>query len=304
MVDDLKIEISIEPPSEFKEKVSHPFEFYGTVLHPEFNKSGDVISYNGRLDNLFIKMVSGKVLVMNSLHKFYHGNNYSYFKWNDLQDCLQVLARIFGDDFWKARISKITAAVNFECEAPGIIERLISYGGEPMEPMRPRNSRLVYGKRFASTHYNVKVYDKAFEMKKEERVIISPSLRVEKEMRLPYFQKRNRNPIKIYTPADLLEPKALDFLSFELFDLIWNLGFNYGIDPMEVQDFHDATVVVFMGNSDFRKVLKKKSNYRTYKSHERRYEELREEFKAEDYNELLNNLLEKKVKILRAVEAF
>lgn len=304
MVDDLKIEISIEPPTEFKDKVSHPFECYGTVFYPEFNKSGDVISYNGHLDNLFIKMVSGKVLVMNSLHKFYHRNNYSDFKWNDLQDCLQVLAGVFDDDFWKARITKLTASINLECEAPGIIERLISYGGKPMEPMRPRNNRLVYGKRFASTHYNVKVYDKAFEMKKEERIIIPSSLRVEKEMRLSYFQKRNRNPIKIYTPADLLEPKAMDFLFFELFDLIWNLGFNYGIDPMKVQDFHDASVVVFMGDPNNRKVLKKKSNYRTYKGHERRYEELREEFKVEDYNELLNNLLEEKVKILRAVEVF
>lgn len=302
MVDDLKIEIAIEPPFEFKEKVTYPFECYGVVFSPDFNKSGDVISYTSRFDNLFVKMISGKLFVMNSWHKFFHGNNFSDFSWQNIQDCLHKLEGKLGDDFWKARITKLSTSVNLEYAAEGVLERLISYKGNPMEPMRPRNSRSVYGKRFVSTHYNVKIYDKAFEISKDERISISPTLRIEKEMKMPYFQKRRKNPIQIYTPSDLLNPSSFEYLRFELFEIVWSLEFEYGIDPMKVQDFHDATVVVFMGDPEYKKVLKKKSNYRTYKSHEKRYEELRNEFKMENFNEILNALLEDKITLLRPAE--
>lgn len=302
MVDDLKIEIPIEPPLEFKEKVTYPFVMNGIVFNPEFNKNGDVVSYFGHWKNLFIKMISGKLLVMNSWHKFYRGGNYSDFKWEDLQECMEIFAEVFGDEFWKSRITKLTVAVNLSINADLVISRLISFDCCPMEPMKPRNSRLVYGKRFATANYNVKVYNKGFELERVERVEIPPTLRIEKEMKMPYFQKKRKNPIKIYTPSDLLDFTSFDLLAFELFSVVWSLGFDYGIDPMAVQDFHDATVVVFMGDPDYRKVLKKKSNYRTYKSHERRYEELRNEFKVENYNEILNDLLEEKIGLLRPSE--
>jgi hypothetical protein len=302
MVDDLKIEIPIEPPIEFKEKVTYPFQLNGFVFSPDFNKNGDVVSYSGHCRNLFVKMISGKLLVMNSWHKFYHGENYSDFTWEELQGCLEILSEIFGDEFWKSRITKLTVSVNLSIDAEQVISRLISFDGSPMEPMRPRNSRSVYGKRFATANYNVKVYNKEFEMDRVEKVEIPPTLRIEKEMKLPYFQKRRKNPIKIYTPMDLLDAKSFDMLAFELYSVVWSLGFSYGIDPMVVQDFHDATVVVFMGDPDYRKVLKKKSNYRTYKNHERRYEELRNEFKVENYNEILSALLEDKLEILKPSE--
>lgn len=302
MVDDLKIEIPIEPPLGYKEKVTYPFIMNGIVFSPEFNKNGDVVSYSGHWKNLFIKMISGKLLVMNSWHKFYQGGNYSDFTWEDLQACMGSLAEIFGDGFWKSRIAKLTVSINLAIDAEQVVSRLISFDGNPMEPMRPRNSRSVYGKRFASANYNVKVYNKGFEIDRVEKFEIPQTLRIEKEMKMPYFQKRRKNPIKIYTPSDLLDPSSFDLLAFELFSVVWSLGFDYGIDPMAVQDFHDATVVVFMGDPDYKKVLKKKSNYRTYKNHERRYEELRNEFKVENYNEILNALLEDKLEILKPAE--
>ncbi|WP_375585937.1 hypothetical protein [Cyclobacterium xiamenense] len=68
-----------------------------------------------------------------------------------------------------------------------------------------------------------------------------------------------------------------------------------------MKDFHDASVIVFMSNPDYRKVLKKKSNYRTYKSYEKRLQELREEFEVEDYNEKLVILLNQKIDLLKSV---
>lgn len=302
MVDDLKIEIPIEPPLEFKEKITYPFENNGMLFNPEFNKNGDVVSYSGHCKKLFVKMISGKLLVMNSWHKFYHGENYSDFTWDDLHECMEILASIFGDEFWKSRISKLTVSINLSIDAEQVISRLISFDGIPMEPMRPRNSRHLYGKRFVSSNYNVKVYNKGFEMDKVEKVEIPPTLRIEKEMKLPYFQKRRKNPIKIYTPMDLLDVKSFDMLAFELYSTVWSLGFSYEIDPMLVQDFHDSIVVVFMGDPVYRKVLKKKSNYRTYKNHERRYEELRNEFKVQNFNEIMNALLEDKLEVLKPSE--
>ncbi|MGM0944923.1 MAG: hypothetical protein ACQEW9_07035 [Bacteroidota bacterium] len=299
MVDDLKIEIPIEPPMEFKKKVTHPFQLNGFVFSPDFNKNGDVVSYSGHCRNLFVKMISGKLLVMNSWHKFYHGENYSDFTWLELQVCMETLAEVFGEEFWKSRITKLTVSINLSIDAEQVMSRLISFDGIPMEPMRPRTSRLVYGKRFASTNYNVKVYNKGFEVKKVAGIEIPPTLRIEKEMKMTYFQKRRKNPIRIYTPMDLLEPSSFEMLAFEFYRTVWSLGFSYGLDPMAVKDFHDATVVVFMGDPDYRRVLKKKSNYRTYKNHERRYEELRNEFKVENYIDVLNSLLKEKLDFLK-----
>src|SRR5690606_33704186 len=106
----------------------------GIVFNPEFNKNGDVVSYSGYCKNLFIKMISGKLLVMNSWHKFYHGGNYSDFTWDELQECMDIFAAIFGDEFWKSRITKLTVSVNLSIDADHVISRLISYDGNPMEP--------------------------------------------------------------------------------------------------------------------------------------------------------------------------
>ncbi len=175
------------------------------VFNPEFNYRGDVISYSAHLENLYIKMISDKLLVMNSWHKFYKVNNYSDFTWEELQDCMQTLSQYFGEGFWNARITKLTTAVNLTCNTEIMIDRLISFKGNPMEPMRPSNSSKVYGKRYASTHYNIKVYNKQFEVKKDARIEIVPTLRIEKEMRMPYFQKRRQNPIHIFSPMDLIK---------------------------------------------------------------------------------------------------
>ena len=300
MVDDVKIEIPFEPPEEFRQKVTYPFELNGVVFSPDFNKNGDVISYSGQISNLYVKMVSGKLILMNSWHKFLHENNYSDFYWKEIHDVMQLLSEVFGEGFWKSRITRLTAAVNLQCDPKTIVERLITFKGNPMEPMRPRNSRSVYGKRFASTHYNVKVYDKQFEVKRDARIDILPTLRVEKEMRMPYFQKRRNNPVPIYTPGDLISPNAASLLAYELSAVVLSLGFDYGISPMAMKDFHDASVVIVMSNPEYRKVLKKKSNYRTNKSYEKRLLELREEFKVEDYNEVLFTLVNQKVDFLNS----
>lgn len=295
MVDDLKLEIPINPPDEFKGKVSYPFEFNGMIFKPSFNANGEVIHYSAQLDNLFVKLIGAKLLVMNSWHKFYKGNNYSEFSWLEMQDCMKVLEDYFGEEFWDSRISKLTVGLNIVCDAGKFVERLISYKGNPMEPMRPRNSRAIYGKRFASTYYNVKVYDKQFEVLKDSRIHIPNTLRVEKEMNMNYFQGRKQNPILIFSPRDLREPTSLWFLGYELHETVHSLGFDYGIDPMSTEDFKDASVVVFMSNPEFQKVLKKKSNYRTYKSYEARMEELRREFNVENYKEMLSVIVEEKL---------
>ncbi|ERM80312.1 hypothetical protein P872_13855 [Rhodonellum psychrophilum GCM71 = DSM 17998] len=301
MIDDIKFEIPFDPPLEFRQKITHPFEWNGMVFSPEFNKNGDVTSYTGELKNLYLKMISGKIIVVNSLHKFYHGNNYSEFTEWEIKQCMETLSAVFGDVFWESRITKLTVAINLECDPKRIIERLISFKGNPMEPMRPRNSRTVYGKRYPSTHYNIKIYDKQFEVKKCDRLDIVPTLRIEIEMNMAYFQKRRLNPILIFNPRDLWSQSAAAFLTFELYEVISSLGFDYGLDPEQARDFHDASVIIFMSNPLFKKVLKKKSNYRTYKGYERRLEELRQEFKGEDYNQMLEKLLEKKLKFLNSI---
>lgn len=295
MVDDLKLEIPFDPPPEFREKVTYPFEMNGMVFNPAFNSKGDVIHYFAHLENLFVKLIAGKLLVMNSWHKFYKGNNYSEFSWLEMQDCMQVLESYFEEEFWNSRITKLTVGINLACEAQKFIDRLISYKGSPMEPMRPRNSRIIYGKRYVSSYYNIKVYDKQFEVSKESRLNIPGTLRIEKEMNMTYFQKRKQNPILIFSPRDLKEPTSLGFLGFELQETVYSLGFDYGINPMATQDFKDASVVVFMSNPELQNVLKKKSNYRTYKSYEARMEELRVEFKVENYKEMLTEKVGKKM---------
>lgn len=301
MVDDVKMEIPFYPPEAFRQKVPFPFELNGLIFRPEFNKNGDVVSYSCQLENLYIKLISGKLILMNSLHKFWHGNNHSDFYWEEIQNCLQSLGEAFGEGFWKSRITRLTAAVNLPCDPKTIIERLISYNGNPMEPMRPRDGRAVYGKRFTSTHYGIKVYDKQFEVKKDTRVSILPVLRIEKEMKMPYFQKRKRNPVPIYTSVDLTNPHSATLLAHELNEVVFSLGFDYGISPMAMKDFHDASVVIFMSNPEYRKVLKRKSNYRTNKGYEKRLQDLREEFGVEDYKEKLLLLLNQKIDLLKSV---
>lgn len=297
MVDDIKLEIPYDPPIEFRQKISAPFSWNGITFTPDFHKNGDVISYSGKLDNLYVKMISGKIILMNSLHKYYHGDNYSDFTAEDIKHCMEMLSEIFGEVFWDARITKLTAAVNFHCDASLYVKSLISFKGNPMEPMRPRNSAQVYGKRFASTHYNIKVYDKQFEVKKEDRLFIEPTLRIEKEMNMNYFHKRRLNPIHIYTPRDLIQSNVVDFLSFELYDLIDSLGFDYGIDPISMENLHDSNVVIYMSNPYYRKVLRKTSNYRTVKSYEKRLEELKNEFTRKDFKQSLTELLDEKIHI-------
>jgi hypothetical protein len=54
-------------------------------------------------------------------------------------------------------------------------------------------------------------------------------------------------------------------------------------------------VVVFMSDPKLQKALKKKFNYRTYKSYEARMDELREAFQVEDFKQFLSELVEEKI---------
>jgi hypothetical protein len=134
MIDDLVLVMDIDPSDKLLRECRVSFEYLGLVFNPIY-RNGLVIRYESNLRNLRIKLNYDKLILSGSWHKFYHGNNWCDYAWEEIGLTMEELLEVFGEPFLKGRIAKLTFACNLPIEPRPILGKIIAIKGVPPSDM-------------------------------------------------------------------------------------------------------------------------------------------------------------------------
>jgi hypothetical protein len=216
LYDTLKIKHQVNQlPKEVIEQQESPFFWKGLKWTPIFNKkTNQVKGYETSVNNLKLDLKGSTISCNNSLQKWYMGNNYELFPYSQVVKALGKLDSILPFNVYNANIHYLTVGTVIEEEAQPILDPWLSLNAKPPIPMLGANKQ--YGKKFYLSDYNVKGYDKTFEVKTHNRIKIGkPIFRFELEIYTRNLNKR-KNPIGIYTVKDLIDKEKYQMLADEL----------------------------------------------------------------------------------------
>ncbi|MFC3559531.1 hypothetical protein [Pedobacter jamesrossensis] len=137
---------------------------------------------------------SGKLWLTGSLHKLWHGNNYSNFTYPELTDCIEYLQSQFSIIPKNWNILKMEYGVNITTsfEPDSFLNRLIGIKYHPFNRMKP--TQVVSGRDCYFTDWAAKIYNKG-----KQYNLSYPLLRIEKKV----IKSRHLQKININTLADL-----------------------------------------------------------------------------------------------------
>ena len=201
-------------PKNIEALVEKPVQYLGLKWLPTYNKFQDVNGYRANIGNLDLRLKNGVIYIKNSLQKFYMGNNYKSFSYTQVVEAFKVLDKLLPFNVYKAKVSYIAVGVVILEKAQPILDTWLSYNGKIAFPMISRNKQ--YGKKIHSTDYNLKGYNKTVEVYDHNRIKLTEDLfRLELEIKTRNLNKR-KNPIGIYTVADLVDKSKFSQLGAEL----------------------------------------------------------------------------------------
>lgn len=216
MYDTLKVKHQVNQlPKEVIEQQESPFFWKGLKWTPIFNKkTNQVKAYETTVSNLRLELKGNVISCNNSLQKWYMGNNYQLFTYSQVVKALEELDSVLPFNVYDAYIHYLALGTVIKEEAKPILDAWLSLNGKTPIPMLGANKE--YGKKFYLTDYNVKGYDKTFEVKTHNRIKIEkPIFRFELEIYTRNLNKR-KNPIGIYTVKDLIDKRKYQMLANEL----------------------------------------------------------------------------------------
>ena len=216
MYDTIKIKHQVNQlPKEVIEQQESPFFWKGLKWIPIFNKkTNQVKAYATSVSNLKLELKGNIISCNNSLQKWYMGNNYELFTYSAVVKALEKLDSVLPFNVYKANIHYLAVGTVIEEEAKPILVPWLSLNGKQPIPMLGANKQ--YGKKFYLTDYNVKGYDKTFEVKTHDRIKLNkPLFRFELEIYTRNLNNR-KNSIGIYTVKDLIDKAKYQMLADEL----------------------------------------------------------------------------------------
>ena len=173
MVDNITLVKDSKPPPQLHRAKEKPFECNGLIYSPKFN-NGQIIRYEGQLKNLRLYLYPDKVYLLNSLHKFYKGNNYTDFSLSELRAAIEAVSDKTGIHWKQATVKKIEYGCNVPVNVKSVIHSLQSYKGKDFLPMAKNG--VKYGATCGFEQYRMKGYDKTFELKHTDKINLQSSL--------------------------------------------------------------------------------------------------------------------------------
>lgn len=154
-------------PNQYWEN-ERPFEERGLLFSPKF-KNGQLVRFEASLRNLRLYVYPEKVILMNSIHKFWHRYNFNDFHFSEIKLAIESISEKTGIDWELSEIKKIEYGANILANAQSIFNSMLSYKGKDFHFMVSNNGKK-YGARNDFEQYRLKAYDKAFETSKTERL--------------------------------------------------------------------------------------------------------------------------------------
>lgn len=218
MYDTIKIVHQLNQlPKQIEKGCKEPFEWYGLLWIPKFNKFGSLTTYYSELKNLNLSIRDYEITITNSLQKFYMDNNYNPFTYNQVVDAFEQLDNYLPFSIYEAAVKKIAVGMVIQEAANPILNTWVSFSNKKAFPMLSRNK--MYGLKYFLTEYDVKGYNKTTEVKHHNNINLNqPYFRFEVEVKRINNLNRGKNQIGIYTVQDLLNPIKYEKLANILID--------------------------------------------------------------------------------------
>ena len=205
MIDTFNIENTIqELPNEIVVRKETPFDWYGIRWVPHYKESNTPIYYKSHFRNMHLRIIGDQLLVRNSLHKSYFGNNYSPFTYSQMVKSIILLDNVLPINIYNSKISKISAGVVINENPQMILNEWKYFLGKEYLPMKDKNK--IYGAKYFLTDYQIKGYDKRFEVQKHNQIKLDKEyFRFEVDNCKPKILNNKTNDIGIQTVNDLLD---------------------------------------------------------------------------------------------------
>jgi hypothetical protein len=191
-------------PKEIIERKETPFDWYGIKWIPIYRESNSPSYYKSDYKNLKLQIFGDQLFVTNSLHKFCCGNNYEPFTYSKVVKTISYLNTILPIDVYNAKIIKISAGVVINENSQKIFNEWQYFLGKEYLPMKNRNK--TYGAKFYLTDYQIKGYDKTYEVKNHNQIKLEKEyFRFEIDNCKPKILNNKTNNIGIHTVRDLID---------------------------------------------------------------------------------------------------
>lgn len=206
MVDTINIKNDLEhPPKQALELQKTHFNWCGFTWIPTFKDSDQPpIYYYAKVKNLYLKLIGHQLSVKNSLHKLYHNNNYKPFTYSQVVEAFEILNNQLPINIFDSKIIKLSAGVVIEEDPQKVVDEWQYFLGKKFTPMKNKNK--IYGAKYYLTNYQIKGYDKTFEVQQHNQINLNkPYFRFEVDNCKPKILNNKTNNIGINTVNDLLD---------------------------------------------------------------------------------------------------
>ena len=273
MYDTLKITYQVSNlPIEVLEQREQSFIWKGLKWCPTYNdKTKAVNGYKTSVNNLDLRLKGRTIKCNNSLQKWYMGNNYELFSYSQVVKALEKLNNVLPFNVYKANIHYLAVGTIIEEDAKPILDTWLSLNGKQPESMLGANKQ--YGKKFYLTDYNVKGYDKTFEVKTHERIKLNkPLFRFELEIYTRNLNNR-KNFVGIYKVKDLIDKTKYQMLADELLGKYEKIEKKQSIPLSQLNNKEKETLALFQNQEILRQY--KIDHFETFSNRRKVYNKLK-----------------------------
>jgi hypothetical protein len=278
-------------PKLFKAK-GKPIEVNGTLYTPKYN-NGIIVRYEGQIKNIRLMVYPTKMYLVNSIHKYWHnGYNHTNFTLTDAHNAIEDISIKTGINWFDAKVKSLEVGCNIAANANSAINSLLSYKGKDYVPMLKGSKK--YGAKCCFDLYNVKLYDKQFQVKETENVNIGkPLVRWELVMNTKYFNRFKLT--EALTFEKLLDPSFFQLIINEAIH-IYNTTIKSKTMNYSKLTLSEKRVLATMLHTEIREDIKI-HNKETYKRDRRIFNNLMKD-RSKCFNDNTSELIEEKFKEL------
>ena len=298
MIDDIKLDISLDISEELNVFISKVYDLHGILFYPVLNtKTGQVKYWESTYENLKLRLTNDSLVVLNSWHKFFKGNNYSDYSLSQIIETYKDISEILDIDILNATVKKISYGLVVNTPADINYNNWSFYKSKPPTPMMKGSKQ--YGAKFYFTDFNIKGYDKKMELKLHSGIIVEQEMfRFEVEVKYMKHLLKRKKPVNIYTVADVLDYENIQYLMNDLltkYSTIEKLPF-YNFTQLNKQD---RLIVSMLSFAQARTFLQKKENH-TYKRYKTKLKLIKRLSDEEYHHTTLRLLNDKATQLLNS----
>lgn len=277
----------INLPKEITERKEIPFNWYDIRWIPIYKESNTPTYYKSDYKNLKLQIFGDQLIVTNSLHKFYCGNNYKPFSYSQVVKSINYLNSILPIDVYNAKIIKISVGVVINENPQKVFNQWQYFLGKEYLPMKNRNK--TYGAKFYLTDYQIKGYDKTFEVKNHNQVKLEKEyFRFEIDNCKPKVLNNKTNNIDIYTVRDLVDKEKFKKVGKMILDKYITIEKSSKID-LSILNIKQKRLIASITNSEIKENIRKQ-HPDTYKKDRKEYKKIMQDC---DNSEFQNQIIKK-----------